>query len=111
MEATTSVLGVLREFLDRVPLWVRTYTAEKESARYLAEVRKMARKILCKHPYRLEEEEARVKTPGKETAKPYVKEFPGQAEGDQGEYLVLRAEPLRRAGLLRPSLWPFGRRG
>jgi hypothetical protein len=37
---------------------VRTYTAEEESARYLAEVRETARKILAKHPYRLEGEEA-----------------------------------------------------
>jgi hypothetical protein len=29
---------------------VRTYTAEEESARYLAEVREMARKILSKTP-------------------------------------------------------------
>ncbi|ALJ92378.1 hypothetical protein TO73_2857 (plasmid) [Thermus aquaticus Y51MC23] len=53
-----------------------------------------------------------MKTPGEETAKAYAKEFPGWwTEGNRGEYLVLRAEPLRRAGLLRPFLWPFGRRG
>jgi hypothetical protein len=91
---------------------VRTYTAEEESARYLAEVRETARKILSKHPYRLEGEEVWVKTPGEDTAKAYAKEFPGWwTEGNRGEYLVLRAEPLRRAGLLKPSLWPFGRRG
>jgi len=113
MEAATSVLAeAFRELLGRVPPWVRTYTAEEESARYLAEVREMARKILSKHPYRLEGEEVWVKTPGEETAKAYAKEFPGWwTEGNRGEYLVLRAEPLRRAGLLRPSLWPFGRRG
>jgi len=113
MEAATSVLAeAFRELLGRVPSWVRTYTAEEEGARYLAEVRELARKILAKHAYRLEGEEVWVKTPGEETAKAYAKEFPGWwAEGHRGEYLVLRAEPLRRAGLLRPSLWPFRRGG
>jgi hypothetical protein len=113
MEAATSVLaGALEALLGKVPPWVRTYTLEEEGRRYLAEVREALRKILAKHAYRLEGGEVWVKTPGEETAKAYAKELPGWcAEGNRGEYLVLRAEPLRRMGLLRPSLWPFGRGG
>ncbi|WP_232822400.1 phospholipase D-like domain-containing protein [Thermus sediminis] len=113
LEAATSVLAeAFRELLGRVPPWVRTYTAEEESARYLEEVRELVRKVLSKHPYRLEGGEVWVKTPGEETAKAYAKELPGWcAEESRGEYLVLRAEPLRRMGLLGLSLWPFRKRG